>query len=491
MKKMQSATQSAAMACLAWLGALGLAASTAHAALPAPVAAAMDAAQLPHDAMAARAELVQANGPVFDHQSLRAMQPASTMKLVTSTVALARLGPNHRGFTALWTAAPQAGEVLQGDLVLQGGADPELNLPQLWALLAELRYQGIRTLAGNLVVDRHLFRPARMDLDVPAFDSAPEFEYNVIPDALHMASSLMPLELKSGDAMFSIRGLPALPGVAFDTGALRLVDHPCKDWDDVWQTPQLLTPAGPLGEVQTIVLQGAFPKNCSQRARLQLVDRQVLTEKLFRVVWEGLGGRWQGRAVEGTQPEGARELARRPSRPWGELLRHLNKTSDNAWTRLLYLSLGLRAMATDATTPTAELARREVLAWFAETGIDANGLVLDNGSGLSRTERITPQQMVRVLQAAQRSRHASELMMSLPLAGEDGSMARRFPNGPAALKARLKPGTLRNVVALAGYVTDVQGRMWALDVVINHDDAAKGRAALDAFVQWVAAGSVQ
>jgi D-alanyl-D-alanine carboxypeptidase/D-alanyl-D-alanine-endopeptidase (penicillin-binding protein 4) len=204
-------------------------------------------------------------------------------------------------------------------------------------------------------------------------------------------------------------------------------------------------------------------------------------------VWQGLGGTWRGHVREGLVPPEARLVATRPSRPWGELLRQQNKQSDNLLTRLAYLSLGVSAMERDTQASTLSLAEQEVRRWFAEQRIDARGLVLENGSGLSRIERLTPRQLVKLLQRAQAGRYASELTMSLPLAGIDGTMRKRLTTGPASGRARLKTGSLRNVNAIAGYVPDAQGRLWAVAAIINHEEAKRGNAALDALVDWVAA----
>jgi D-alanyl-D-alanine carboxypeptidase/D-alanyl-D-alanine-endopeptidase (penicillin-binding protein 4) len=192
----------------------------------------------------------------------------------------------------------------------------------------------------------------------------------------------------------------------------------------------------------------------------------------------------------GALPPGTRLLARRLSRPWGELLRMMNKQSDNPSTRLLFLSLGLAAMADAPGVPTAELAQRAVQAWLAEHRIGATGLVLDNGSGLSRSERISPRQLAQLLQAALAGRWAPELMMSLPVAGVDGSLRNRLKTGPATGWARLKGGTLKDVTALAGVVPDAQGRLWVLAAMVNHEQAAAARPALDALVDWVARGGM-
>ena len=481
---------------VAFMATLGASAARAQnvpaARWPEGVRAALQAANVPIDALAVAVLPTGKLGTRWLHQPDRAMQPASTMKLVTSVVALDQLGITHRSFTEVQTAAVLDGDVLRGDLVLRGGADPELGLPELWALLSELRFQGIREIAGDIVLDRNLFRPARPDAGVPPFDEWPEFPYNVVPDALHLAGSLMGVELSSQAFPDTVtaRALPPLPGIVIDTSAMTLVDRACKDWDDGWQTPPAVsTDTDGRTRVQ---LRGNFPRQCTTRAELQLLDRNQQAQAQLRWLWQQLGGQWAGTVRDGAVPPGARVLARRQSRPWAELLRPLNKRSDNAYTRLLYLQLGVPAMAANPQANTSDLARAAVLRWFAEHRIGTQGLVLDNGSGLSRSERITPRQLALMLQAAYRGKWSSDLVMSIPVVGVDGTMRNRMKTGPAFASARLKTGTLKNVTALAGYVPDAQGRTWVMAAMINHDNAAKARPALDALVEWLAtAGPTQ
>jgi D-alanyl-D-alanine carboxypeptidase/D-alanyl-D-alanine-endopeptidase (penicillin-binding protein 4) len=478
--------------------------------LPDTVEAALHAAQLPRDAFAAVALPLGGresgdgrarHGLPWRHRAEVPMQPASTMKLVTSVVALDRLGPNHRGHTVLRSAAPLDGDVLRGDLVMQGGLDPDLGLAEVWALLGELRAAGVREIAGDLIVDRTLVYPPRPDLGVPAFDEAPEFAYNVIPDALQLAGALLPLELRAGTDGVRVRTLPALDGVVI-TSAMTLRDpnpgatNPCTQWSRDWQRAVSRRDAD--GTVH-LELRGAFPRGCTQRTALQVMDRQWLTERVFATLWRQWGGTWTGRAREAAAPDGTRVLARREARAWGEALRHLNKASDNAHTRMLYFALGTaraqrlpaEATAADGTRlPTARLAEREVLEWFSAHGINPDGLVMDNGSGLSRSERISPMQMARMLQVANAGRHAPDLWMSLPVAGTDGTLRNRLREGPATGWARLKTGSLWNVRALAGLVHDDDGRPWAVAMMVNHPNAARSLPVLDAFVDWVARGGV-
>lgn len=465
------------------LPALTLPAS-ALAALPEPVAQALERAGLTDESIAVVVMPLAGRGPTLAHRAAAAMQPGSTMKVVTGAVALDRLGPTLRGSTELLSSAPIEGDVLSGDLVLRGGGDPDLGVPQLWALLQELRFKGVREIAGDILLDRSLWRPTRPDLGVPPFDSAPEFPYNVIPDALHLAGSLVTLELSADASTVQARLLPPLERVQIDN-RLVAIEHRCGGWDEQWKTPLVERRDGEL----RIVLDGVFPRQCSQRQALQLIDRDELADRLLRQLWTQLGGQWHGRAREAAAPADARPLARRLARPWGEVLRGLMKSSDNTQTRMLYMALGVAAgaAAQDTRTPTHELAARDVQRWFAEHRIDAGGLVLDNGSGLSRSERLTPMQLARLLQVSLNGKNGPDLLASLPTAGVDGTMRNRLKQSSAAGWARVKTGTLKNVVALAGLVPDAQGRPWVMAAIINHDSANRvGRPVLDALVDWIA-----
>ncbi|NBQ90706.1 MAG: D-alanyl-D-alanine carboxypeptidase [Betaproteobacteria bacterium] len=515
-------------------------------ALPTPVRAALEKAGLDASTLAVAVLPLEPRAgdrpaSALLHQADRPMQPASAMKVVTSAVALDRVGPNVRGYTELRTAAPIEQGRLRGDLVVRGGADLELGLPQLWALMLELREAGVRHIEGDIVLDRHLFKPARLDIGVPAFDESPEFPYNVIPDALQLAGNLQVLELVSDRSQVSARLRPELPGVQLDN---RLTLHPagtvaCRDWSTAgWNTPSFEEQAN---GVVVVRLMGRFPPECTQRQALQLMERNRQAQAQLRWVWAELGGQWNGRVREAERGEFVHEaspvvasaaavaappttlplasaatpaaaaprplsvptrlLARREARPWGEWLRPLNKTSDNVATRILYLLVGLEEERRAAALPalqaqrapersTLEWAEASVRRWLTEHGIPTEGLVMDNGSGLSRSERITPRQLALVLRAAHAQMHASELMMSLPIAGVDGSLRARMTDTPARGRARLKPGTLRNAVALAGYVEDAQGRRWVMAAMVNHDEAPRrGRPVLDAVANWVAAGA--
>ena len=408
-------------------------------------------------------------------------QPGSTMKLVTTIVALERLGTNSRGRTdVLANVKPQDG-IIGGALYLRGGADTDLDWGALWGMLRQLREQGVTHIQGGLVVDRSLFNPPRLDIGVPPFDEAPEFQYNVIPDALNLNTSLLGFVLRSDDHVLSARTSPVLPALRLDTSAMTLNDNVCAKWEDTWQLPTVDADQG----APVLHFRGQFPRNCSRQLDLNLVDRRWTTAATVRQIWSQLGGQISGPDVEGATPSDAVVLTSHVGRPFAEVARGMMKRSDNPLTRLTYLRLGAKTATGSEATLAA--AARSVREWFAAKGIPVEGLVMDNGSGLSRSERITAQQLAAVLEAAFKGPYAPELLSSLPVAGVDGTLARRFKGSVAEGRARMKTGTLRNVVALAGYVQDQQDRMWVVAATLNHDSApAKGHAVLDSIVDWVA-----
>ncbi|MDR7297025.1 D-alanyl-D-alanine carboxypeptidase/D-alanyl-D-alanine-endopeptidase (penicillin-binding protein 4) [Pelomonas aquatica] len=464
-----------------WLAAALLLSGCATTSVPDPVQAALAKAGLPAQSLGYVLQPLDGSRMALSRRADDPMSPGSTMKLVTATVALDKLGINHRGRTELLAAAPPVDGVLQGPLILRGGADPDLDWPALWWLLRQLRESGVREIRGGLVIDRTLFNPTRFDVGLPPFDDAPEFGYNVIPDALHLNGSLLDFELQATAPGVVARTLPALPGLNVDARAMTLSTRLCKDWDEDWKRAAVQ----PAGDGWTLTLQGAFPAGCHQRAPLQIVDRQWLATRMVRQLWTELGGTMGPGDVEAAAPPGAVVLATHRGRPLAEVLRGVMKSSDNALTRLIYLQLG--AQAAQPSEPTLQAAERVVRGWFAGHGLDDRGLVLDNGSGLSRSERISPAQLAGLLRAAHSGAQQPELLATLPVAGLDGTLSRRLKDGPATGKARLKTGTLRDAVGLAGFVPDANGKPWVFVALLNHPEAAaKGRPVLDALVEWVA-----
>ncbi|HBF52275.1 MAG TPA: D-alanyl-D-alanine carboxypeptidase/D-alanyl-D-alanine-endopeptidase [Massilia sp.] len=435
---------------------------------------------------------------VLAHGAERPMQPASTMKLVTTLVSLEQLGPVFRGRTELLSNGEVKNGVLKGDLVLRGGADADLSGEVLENMLRALELSGIKRIEGNLVLDRSLFNPARQDLGVPPFDESPEAYYNVIPDALLANKNMLQIDMRSTSKSMQLDMQPELEGVRV-VSEMTLIDADCARWEDGWKLPEAVKGAD--GRIK-VVLRGTFPKNCAKTNSINVVDRDDYLDGLFRMKWKQLGGKLDGKTLAGIVPPDARLLALHTARALPEVVRDTNKPSDNALARTLFLSLGaLEADPVLGSRPlplvpgqsTYTRADQVVRNWMRARGIDDSGFVIENGSGLSRIERISPLQMGGLLQAGLRSNWAPEFQASMPIVAIDGTMRRRLHGSPAAGRARLKTGTLRNVVAVAGYVPDAGGVQNVVVAMVNDERAGegRGRAVVDALVDWVARSGAQ
>lgn len=453
----------------------------AHAEVPASLAARLAAAGLPEESLGFTVLDAKTGREVLSHRAGASMQPASTLKVLTALVALDRLGPAWQGRMELVTAAPVEEGVLKGDLVLRGGADPDVGWPEFRRMLVSARNQGIREVAGDFVLDLGLFDPQRLDEGVPPFDETPEFRYNLIPDALMLGSYLFGLELASDGKAVSATIETPLEGVRIENG-LVLGERKCADWEDGWKLPAVER----RGSEVVVKLSGDFPKDCTASTRLNLLDRVDYADRLFRALWKELGGTFKGTTRVSFAP-GGRTIAQHRSRLLGEMVRDVNKRSDNPVTRLVYLVLGTTDLLPPGGT-TPERAERVVRDWLKEKGIDDTGLVLDNGSGLSRKERIRPAALAAVLREARSSPWFPEYHAALPIAGVDGGVRRRLDKSPAAKTSRLKTGTLRDTSALAGYIRDASGAELVFVAMIN-DPKATGSVArpiLDELVDHVA-----
>ncbi len=443
----------------------------AGSALPPPVIEALKEARISPHHVAAVVQRVDSPTTLLRHNAQQAMNPASTMKLLTTYAALELLGPAYAWKTEALADAPPLKEQLNGNLYLRGSGDPRLALEQFWLLLRQLRTRGVRDIDGDLVLDRSAF--AVPPHDPAAFDNEPWRPYNAGPDALLVNLKSIRLLLRPDPLQKTVAIVAETPSEDLRiNNRLRLSDESCGDWREKFKVTV---------NNGTLDLHGVFPARCGDKA-LNLspwaADTQV--EQLFRALWRELGGTLRGKVREGITPATANPLAVSESPALGEIVREVNKFSNNVMARQIFLTLDARRPATP------EGAQQRIKAWLTEKELKLPELVLDNGSGLSRSERISADGLSQVLLAAWQSPVMPELMSSLPLAGIDGTLKKRLGESAAAGRAHLKTGYLENVRAIAGYVLDSSGRRWVVVFLINDARSRLGKPAMDALLRWVA-----
>ncbi len=452
--------------------ALLLLPALAMAALPAPVRDALAKAGVPESAVGAVVEPVASGPRLVSHQPDRPLNPASAMKLVTTFAALDLLGPAFTFRTDALVTGAVSGGVLEGDLVLKGGGDPKLTYERLWQLARQLRARGLREIRGDVILDRSYFAPVAHD---PAkFDGESRRAYNVGPDALLLNFKAVDFRFIPDGAGVRVVGEPDFPNVEI-ASRVKLVKGPCNNWRH-----GLKYDIDENGLLATVVFSGTYPADCGEKAwPLSLFDPDRYAEAAFRWIWSETGGRFSGKVRAGAAPAGATLFLRFESEPLAAIVRDVNKFSNNVMARQVFLALS----AEKAGVPgEASASARVVGEWLAAKGIAAPGMVLENGSGLSRADRISAGSLAAMMRAAWAGPVMPELVSSLSLFAVDGTFKTR--NGSFAGQAHLKGGTLTGVQAVAGFVLDAKGERRVVVMIVNHENANRAQGALDALVEW-------
>jgi len=437
---------------------------------PSTYLAKLAAARIPADAAAVVVMPVDDGALRWSANAAKPMNPASTMKLVTTYSALHLLGPAFTFRTEVLADGPQAGDVLRGELYVRGGGDPHLVIENLWQLLDRLRGFGIRDIRGDLVLDKTLFEP--LAHDPGQFDGEEGRAYNVGPDALlvNFKSIAVTFVPDTAARVARVMVVPEVAGMKYPR-MVPAVEGGCGDWRSRLKAD--------INDPMNLRFGGSYPLACGERAiYLGALGHTNYFAAVFRALWERQGGSWTGKVREAAVPATARLIAVQDSEPLAVLIRDINKFSNNVMTQQLFLTMG----AAGGEPGNPERGATAVRGLLAARGIVAPELVLENGCGLSRVERISAATLGNVLADAWHSQWMSELMASLPVSGVDGTMQRR--NVPVGA-AHMKTGMLEDTRAVAGYVQAASGKRYIVVAIINHPNAGRGQGAHDALLEWV------
>jgi D-alanyl-D-alanine carboxypeptidase/D-alanyl-D-alanine-endopeptidase (penicillin-binding protein 4) len=485
------------------LGLCSLPGLTAAQSLPPAVEAALLRANLPRDALTLL--VVDAEGrqaPRLSHRASVQMNPASVMKLVTTYAALDLLGPAYIWRTPVYLEGAVRDGTLYGNLYIRGLGDPKLVTERLWLLLRRVQGLGVRQIAGDIVLDRSAFDVS--EVDPGSFDGEPLRPYNAAPDALllNFKSVSMTFVPDRGIRTAQVHFEPTLAGVDMQA-SVPLSNGECGDYRAALKA-DFANPA-------RIRFAGTYPASCAEKTwSVAYVEPKTFGLRAIEGLWREMGGQLGGKVREGRVPSLANgngnaagpDLLPEPvfeltSAPLAEIIRDINKYSNNVMAQQLFLTLSLAALApSPALSPapngqrpaaggtpraTDEASRAVLRRWWLERIGPEDVPVLDNGSGLSRRTLITAQGLGRMLQTAYRSPLMPDLMASLPLNGVDGTLRNRRT---LAGSAHLKTGSLRDVTALAGYVHGASGKRYVLVAIANHPSAEAARPVFDALLEW-------
>jgi D-alanyl-D-alanine carboxypeptidase/D-alanyl-D-alanine-endopeptidase (penicillin-binding protein 4) len=470
------AQQSAPAASTPPAASLPVIASEPDAAMPAQLGAAMRAARLQAASVGIFVQEVGSNKPLLSMNADKPMNPASVMKLVTTYAALELLGPAYTWKTGIYETGSRHGDVLEGDLVFKGAGDPKLTEQDLWTAMKALRARGIREVHGNILLDRGAFDAS--GYDAAKFDGDPLRAYNAGPDALLINFKAFDLTFAPDEAAGAVNVTvePRAAGLPLRAN-LRLTQGACADL----RGPQLKTRIDPTG----ISVEGSYAASCGVKdlwVHPYELSQEQYAGAVLRQLWSDVGGSLGGEVRNGAVPAGARLVYEIESESLAETVRDINKYSNNVMARELFLSLGNELTHLPGTP---ERSFRAIKSWFAAKRFGGDDLVMENGSGLSRSERISSQTLGRMLVAAYRSPVMPEFMSSMPLVAYDGTMRRRLVTKDVAGQAHIKTGTLNEARAIGGYVLAASGRRYAVVCLVNGANAGAAQGLQDALLQWV------
>ena len=446
----------------------------AHAAdsLPDEVGVALDAAKVPRDAVVAMVQELGAAEPRLTWQVDKPVNPASITKLLTTYAGLELLGRGWTWATPVWLQGTVHDGVLDGDLVIKGTGDPKLVMERVWLLLRRVQQLGAREIRGDIVLDRSSF--VVPDTSPAAFDGEPLRPYNVQADALMLGfkSVVLTFTPDAARGIAVVSADPPLAGVRVDA-RVPLSSAPCEDWRTELRA-DFTDPA-------QMRLSGTYSSACAERSwAVASPDPNAFNARALLGLWQEMGGRIGGVVRDGTAPSTpASFISTSPSLT--EVVRDIDKFSNNVMAQQLFLTLGLVQRGNGSPEASREVLRQWAVERFGEA---ADGLVIENGSGLSRDTRVSPRLLTRLLLRAWADPVMPEFVSALSVGGVDGTLK---DSDVMPGRAHLKTGTLRGVSGMAGYVLADSGRRCAFVVIANHENAAAARPAFDALVRLTAA----
>ena len=432
--------------------------------------------------------------PLISHNAHILRTPASTMKLLTTYAGLKALGPNYSWRTEVWFRGDLKDGVLKGDLIFKGFGDPFLVVENLWKLVKTLRDKGLKDIQGDIIIDNSYFQQAPHNPS--AFDKKPFRVYNAQSTAIMFNFQatrflLKPILnepfIKTGTTnktkkkksnllgTVEIHPFPKMNELKLDN-QMKLVKGRCKR--------SHYNPKFSQQKDGTLTIKGNYSSKCKQRFILRAVSKpEQHIYNAFREIWLDLKGSLKGGLKIGRVSQTDERLHVYSSPTLGTQIRLINKWSNNVMTRQLLLTIGAKKFGAPGTV---EKGRRALLSILSENGIDTRGISLENGSGLSRTAKISALQMANILELAYRDAYMPEFLASLSLPGVDGTLVNRFRKDDLRGRSHLKTGTLDFATAIAGYMLNRKGKRMV--IVIQHNGkktgAGRGIKIQDALLRW-------
>ena len=426
---------------------------------------------------------------VYAHNADKLFMPASNQKIVTGAVGLAQLGPEFRWRTAIEVRGEQKGETFSGNIVVHGRGDPTWSdamrggsAQSAFAPVADaLAERGISKVVGRIVAEGNAFsdEPYGFGWAYDDFD----FGYSAPVDELFFNEGFFTLMVKAGTVLAKPLTVSSKPLLTYPKVIVRAVARERADsvgenkvlranWDST-AAAVVVTGTLPMGDSSRIELAYRHSNDAALVAMQEyLVTRHIRfstptrTRKVGRV-WRDTtkGGQQVGRVF--MMPGALRipdTLITLESPPLREVLKRLQKPSQNQMAEILYKTVALERTGFGRADSARALVQRQLVDW----GIAPDAIAVRDGSGLSRHDYVAPRTLVKILDTMRRSPSFDVFYAALPIAGVDGTIASRMKGTVAANNVRAKTGTVDKARSLSGYVTTADGQILVFSFLCNN-----------------------
>lgn len=451
-----------------------------YAELPGTVADALSNAGIPQQNVAVYVQAVESDSPILSHNADKGMNPASVMKLITTHAALDLLTPNYRWRTEVYRDGKVKKNifkkgVLDGNLIIKGYGDPSFKAQEFWRLLMSLRQAGITDIKGDLIFDKSYF--AKSLGQQRTFDNETWRAYNAEPSAFLVNGRSTSFRFITTEAGVNVSQEFELPEIQIINN-MKLKNGDCGEWRSRFG----YTVKAHENKV-AVTFSGTFSPECGVRyLELSVFDDEKYAFYTFKKLWHELGGKFKGKLRLQDTPSSAIKVLEQLSDPLGYVIRDVNKWSNNLMARQLLLTIAAEKNGIPATEAKGIAA---INTWLTDRGLNFDELVVENGSGLSRIERISAEHLGHMLVSAYNSPVMPEFMASLPILSQDGTVKKRLNDSRSNGRAHLKTGSIDGVSAIAGYVIDANNHRHVLVMMVNHAKADASKTAQDALIEWV------
>ncbi len=453
---------------IAWAAATALWAGAAAQSLPAEIDALLNADWLRYGYCGVVVRDVDTGETLYQRDSERMLIPASNMKLIVSAAALHLLGADYRFRTRVWARGALAPDgTLQGDLVLQGLGDATLEMRDLQALAQRVREAGVQRVSGYLLFDDSWLDAVRYGFGWGSGDEP--FGYQAQMSALCAERNAVRVYAAPAETV----GAPPRVRLEPDTDYVEVVNRAVT-------APQGAREAN-LNATRTrarnqIVVSGAIAQGSEEvfLGRFAIENPAHYTAHLFQHALQAAGVTIGKGVAPNLQPLDAHAqlIAEHLSPPMREVVALINKPSDNLITEITLKVIGKETRGVGATQAGIEAVRE----FLQKAGLEMGAVHIVDGSGLSRINGVSAENLVRLLIAMHRSPHAEAFRDSLPVYGVDGTLRNRLRGSPVQGNGFAKTGSLNRVSSLSGYLRTQSGRYVAFSIVMNAYNAAASDA---------------